>query len=363
MMSTGGELSVRRVLIYRLGSLGDTIVALPCFHAVRRKFPAANITVLTNVPIAAKAAPLASVLEHTGLFDDVMEYPLQLREFSKINALRKKIRAQRFDVLVDLAAARGFGSSLRDYVFFRSCGIKRIVGVPFRKEDLALAEIAPGLFEAESIRLARRLSSFGRIDLGNDRNWDLCLTDEEIRRAGELIRDFDLTQPFLAIGMGTKVPGKDWGAANWERLLARVTKQFPSLALLAVGSDDEKSIVDKCASSWNAPVANLCGRISPRVSAAIMRRAALFIGNDSGPMHLAAAVGTPCVALFSAQSPPGQWYPRGDENIVLLAKSRCETCAEPCKQINGKCILTISVEAVSAAVRERLAAKASVARK
>ena len=358
-MNTGGDPSARRVLIYRLGSLGDTIVALPCFHAVRRQFPAAKITVLTNVPIAAKAAPIASILEHTGLFDDVIEYPLQLREFSKINAMRKKIRAQRFDVVVDLAAARRFGSSLRDYVFFRACGIKRIIGVPLRKTDLVLAETAPGLFEAESIRLARRLSSIGKVDLSDERNWDLCLTDGEIRRASELIRDFDLSQPFLAIGMGTKVPAKDWGAANWERLLSQVTKQFPSLALVAVGSDDERSVVDKCASSWTAPVANLCGRISPRVSAAIMKRAALFIGNDSGPMHLAAAVGTPCVALFSAQSPPGQWYPRGNENIVLLAKNRCESCVDPCKQINGKCILAISAGSVFAAVRERLAAHAS----
>ncbi len=362
-MNTGGDPSVKRVLIYRLGSLGDTLVALPCFHAVRRQFPAAKITVLTNVPIAAKAAPIASILEHTGLFDDVMEYPLQLRELSKINALRKKIRAQRFEVLVDLAASRGFGSSLRDYAFFRSCGIKRIVGLPFGKADLILAETAPGLFEAESIRLARRLSSFEKIDLGDERNWDLCLTEEEIRRAGELIRDFDLAQPFLAIGMGTKAPAKDWGAANWERLLDRVTKQFPGLALAAVGSDDERSIVDKCASSWTAPVANLCGRISPRFSAAIMKHAALFIGNDSGPMHLAAVVGTPCVALFSAQSPPGQWYPRGSENVVLLAKSRCESCVDPCKQINGKCILSISAESVFAAARERLAAHASLSRK
>jgi hypothetical protein len=65
----------RAVLVYRLGSLGDTVVALPCFHLIKRRFPDAKITLLTNRPVASAAAPAESILGRGYFFDDVLEYP------------------------------------------------------------------------------------------------------------------------------------------------------------------------------------------------------------------------------------------------------------------------------------------------
>ena len=62
---------------------------------------------------------------------------------------------------------------------------------------------------------------------------------------------------------------------------------------------------------WEGPVLNLCGRISPRESAAVVHHARLFLGADSGPMHLAAAGGVPCVIPFAALDLPGRWFPVG----------------------------------------------------
>jgi ADP-heptose:LPS heptosyltransferase len=347
--------SAKRILIYRLGSLGDTVVAIPCFHLIRRAFPSAHITVLTNHPVEAKAAPLASVLDGSGLFDELLDYPVELRQLRQIVDLRNRIRAGNFDVVVHLTAARGLINSIRDYFFFRWCGIPRVIGVPFRDVGLDSVRIAPGRHEAESLRLVNRLRKLGQIDLRHRESWDLRLTSKERDEAERLLREGRISSPFLALSLGSKLAVKDWTPENWKKLLRGLSGPYPQLSILAVGAEEERSVVDAALAAWKGAMANLCGRTSARVSAALLERASLFIGHDSGPLHLAAAVGTPCVAIFSGHGPPGQWFPCGDKNIILLPEKLCALCSRAdCRQINGKCILSISVDEVFAAVKQQL---------
>src|SRR5437762_5602529 len=118
----------RRVLIYRLGSLGDTVVALPCFHAVADAFPDAERRVLTNFPVDSRAPTIASILDHSQLVDGYLEYPVKLRALRELRQLRKRIRQYRPDLLVYLTPSRGLLQVIRDAAFFRLCGISRIIG-------------------------------------------------------------------------------------------------------------------------------------------------------------------------------------------------------------------------------------------
>ena len=97
-----------RILIYRLGSLGDTVVALPCFRLIRSHYPEAEIVVLTNIPVSGKAAAIEAVLEGTGLIDRYIPYPLGLRDPGKLAELRRRIAAEKFDRVISLTAPRGF---------------------------------------------------------------------------------------------------------------------------------------------------------------------------------------------------------------------------------------------------------------
>jgi heptosyltransferase-3 len=350
--------SPARVLIYRLGSLGDTVIALPCFHFIRRTFPSADITLLTNRPVAAKAAPLASVLGSTGLFDHLLDYPVELRSFAEIRELRNRIRRHSFDIAIHLTPARGLLNSIRDYLFFRWCGIGRVIGVPFRNVGLKSAPVAAGLYENESIRLAKRLRGLGEVDLSHRDSWDLLLTADEIRQSDRLLAESEIAPPFLAISLGSKLMVKDWSVDNWRSFVRSISLLYPRLSIVAVGAEDERAAVDGVLAEWKGRLVNLCGRIPPRLSAAILQYASLFVGHDSGPLHLAAAVGTPCVAMFSAHAPPGQWFPRGDRNTILLPETLCAECERAdCHQINGKCILSISVDTVVAAVKQQLDAR------
>jgi len=295
------------ILIYRLGSLGDTVIALPCFHLIRKNYPHSKITILTNQPVTGKAAPAMAILENSGLCDEAISYPVGIRNAHELGKVRQAIRHIQPQVLINLAAGRSFLKSLRDYLFFRSCGIKDIIGTPLRRWDLQVRQTNNGEFEPESQRLASRLASLGVIDLADPRLWELGLTDEEKNRASELLPTS--RKNFVAVGVGTKLPVKDWGEENWGKLLALLSREMPDVTLILLGAADEEERSEKLSRLWTGGHINFCGKTSPRISAAILQRCRLFIGHDSGPMHLASAVGIPTLGLFSWFNPPGQWYP------------------------------------------------------
>ena len=326
------------------------MVALPCFRRIRNTFPDAKITVLTNFPVSGKAAPLETILENTGLIDEVIPYPLGLRDPGQLLALRRRIAQEKFDLVVSLAAARGRVASLRDYLFFRACGIPKVIGIPWRRRDLVCLQ-NDGLYENEADRLLRRVQSLPAVS-GKDEG--LALTGEESREADRLLVDAGMGTNFIVASVGTKLPIKDWGVANWRELLERLGGDFPGLGLMLLGSPEERERSEELARVWPGPRANFCGQTSPRVSAALLQRALLFLGHDSGPMHLAAAVGTRCVAVYSAQSRPGQWFPRGEHHLNLYPHAFFDPDRLEDADYQRRAIASISVASVRDAVKSCL---------
>lgn len=320
---------IARVLIYRLGSIGDFVIALPCLHLVRRRFPQARIALLTNQPVEARAAPATGILEGSGLVDEFLTYPVGTRELRLLIGLRREIRNFAPDLLVYLASRRALWQVVRDYVYFRSCGIKHAVGFPFIKDDRRSRSPAMrgGYWGNEAQRLARCLAPLGDAEPYETASWDLGLTAAERGTADRLIaealpRDAAMMPP-LGLCIGTKQATKDWGNDNWRAVLHRLAD--PNRPLLLVGSGEEHARSQAAAECWPGPVLNFCGRAAPRVSAALIERAELFLCHDSGPMHLAAAVGTPCVAVFSRHNLPGQWFPFGQGHRVFYPHGQGET--------------------------------------
>lgn len=343
------------ILVYRLGSLGDTLVALPSLNRIRNSFPDAQLVMLTNKPVSGKAAPLESILG-TGYFTHrTLCYPVGTRNPLDLISLLCSIRRLRIKTMVYLAAARSPKDVCRDRVFFRLCGVRRIIGLPQEESDYKVRiESGTGLFENESSRLARRVRDLGAVDLEDRAVWDLHLEESEHAVAEEFIKPLD-GHPFLAVSQGTKMQAKDWGMERWSDLLQQLTESLPGWGLLLVGSSDEAVRASSCAAVWRGPVVNLCGNATPRISAAAMERAALFIGHDSGPMHLASAVGVPCVAIFSARNLPGQWYPYGRDHRVIYHKTSCHGCnLSECVVEAKRCLLGISTEEVKGKVMESL---------
>jgi heptosyltransferase III len=272
---------------------------------------------LTNFPVSSKAAPLEAVLNGSGLIHEAIRYPLHTRSVFELWTLFRRLRGLRSSVLVYLTPRRGLLAAYRDFVFFRLCGFKEIIGIPL-SPDLQRSRIDPksGDIERECERLARSIEKLGAIDLTSATNWDLKLTEAEDRAGGKIVEAAE-GYPLIAINMGGKVVKNDWGKLNWHALFEKLAPHYPSFGLLVVGSREDEPRAEQVASVWPGPVINACNKLTPRESAAALRRAKLFVGHDSGPLHLSAACGLRCVGLFGDHMPPKLWHPYGAQHRII----------------------------------------------
>jgi heptosyltransferase-3 len=342
--------SVRKVLIYRLGSLGDTVVALPCFHLIARAFPQAERVLLTNLPVHAKAPPAAAVLRHSGLVDGYIGYDVGTRKFGELWRLAWRIRRFGPDVVVYLMPVREAKLVDRDRRFFLFAGVHRVVGIPSEDERKHIFDAASGRFESEASRLARAIRKLGDAAIDDPASWSLELSVEEKGAAAVALGPL-MRRPLVACGPGTKMQAKDWGQDNWRDLLTWVHSRYPDYGLVLVGAEEDSEASDYAARDWTGPKINLCGKLTPRESAAVMEHARIFLGPDSGPMHLAASAGVPCVIAFSARGLPGIWFPAGQGHQVIYHQTSCYGCnLETCIAEERRCLTSISVTEMATAV-------------
>jgi asparagine synthase (glutamine-hydrolysing) len=349
----------KKVLVFRIGSLGDTCVAIPAFRLIRNHFENATIKVLTNFPMGGgvKAAPLKLVIGESGLVDGYFEYPLGLPSHKNTKNCIRELRNWKPDVVIYLMPKRRNKQIVRDYIFFRYfIGVRNIIGMSLLgNANNCTWNIDSQLYESEASRLIRNLSKIGSINLNSTSSWDLGLQDSEIQLPTELIKNKIKEAKYLVCSPGTKIDTKDWGRDRWENWAEKLSINFPNATLVLIGVDAEFELADDIAKHWAGTSINLCGKLSPRESAEILRHASCFVGHDSGPMHLAASVGTPCVAIFSAQDLPGIWFPHGDQHKVIYHKTECFGCRLAfCEVHKKKCIRSITVDEVLTATCEIL---------
>ncbi len=305
------------LLILRLGSIGDTVVALPCFHAIARTYPAHRRVLLTNQSVSTRTSSALSVLGGSGLVDEVAHYPAGGLNWGQARCLFTEIRRLRPVTIIYLVERPRLAPVLRDWLFFKAAGVLKVIGLPW-SSDLRNCRIDPftGELEHEAYRVGRTLQRHMPIDFGPE-NWALRFTRVEIEAVNRLIGQPSRGEVFLAVAPGTKLAAKDWGRDRWAELLSSIADDYRHARLVLLGAAEERSLCVDLALLWKGPVSNACGGLTPRESAAALSRCRLLICHDSGPMHLAASQGTPCVALFGNHNRPRRWFPFGENHRVI----------------------------------------------
>lgn len=348
------ETPIRKVLIYRLGSLGDMVAALPCLHLIERSFPGAERRMLTNFPVNAKAPAAAAVLGESGLVHGYMRYRVGTRSAGELLRVALEVRRFQPDLLIYLMPSRSSGSARRDWLFFRLAGVRRAIGRPMESEAAYRLNAATGLYESEAVRLARTIAELGDAHPEDLRNWDLRLTAAEREVAGRELAPLG-GRPVLACAPGCKMQSNDWEVENWRELVGRLWRRYPRYALVMTGASEDAAYCAEIAKAWEGVKTDLSGKLTPRESAAVFAHATVFLGPDSGPKHLAASVGVPCVCIFGARDLPGVWFPPGNGNEILYHRPQCAGCGlEICIEMQKQCVRSVTVEEMEQAVERVL---------
>ena len=344
------------VLILQIGSLGDTVIAVPCFREIARRHPDADCYLVTNFPIGNKMVSAEAILRPTGLIAGCIEYPMPLRKLGPAIDLRRRIMKLKPTTLYYLLPETRSANLARHYVFFKLCGIKQIRGMPWAHDLRFPRKTASGkLWESEASRLLRTIGATAP-PANADRVLDL--TAEEQARADAMLGALADASAVIAIAVGGKVPINDWGDDNWGKMLETLSLRAPSLGAMFVGSADERLRNDALAARWHGPSLNTCGLLSPRETAALIARAGAFVGHDTGTLHLAAAVDTPVVGVFSARNRAGKWFSDRSRDTFFydhVACAGCELVEIPSCPHNRRCMAAHDPFAVIAAVERALA--------
>jgi ADP-heptose:LPS heptosyltransferase len=140
------------------------------------------------------------------------------------------------------------------------------------------------------------------------------------------------------------VPSKIWPQENYRAVGRRLIDEF-GLTPVVFGGPEDRATGEALIGSWKKGCC-AAGALGVREAAAAMKDALFYLGNDTGTMHLAAAVGTPCVAIFSAQDWPGRWHPYGAGHQVLRLSVACEGCKLEICNRKLECLRQISPETV-----------------
>ena len=327
---------IKNALVFRPGSLGDTIVALPALWSLREQLRSAKITHLYNIDRRNQhyITP-RDVLDGSGLVDEWLEYPLfdgQSRVSRAISRIRLflNLRMSRFDAVVYLMPRERRQTQIdRDIAFFRAAGIGIFFGVDhLRKNRFELFNPRSATRVVnESTFLQNCLQSDGFAPVSPE-DFDWLKISESERSAVETLRASQFEEcalrTLLAVSPGSKRPSRMWSEDRFLNVIKRLVagkNVFP----IFFGSTAEIDICERIKQTLGTGF-NAAGKLSVRESAALLRICRLYLGNDTGTMHLAAAVGTPCVALFSAADRDGQWEPFGKGHKFFRRNVDCAGC-------------------------------------
>lgn len=351
----------RRILVYRCGALGDTIVALPAMRAVREAFPDAELVLMTAND-GAGILWTDQVLREFHWFAHVVTY--RARELASVRGLvgvLRRVRQLAPDVVVYLGSDHNSGiRALRDRVFFLLAGAPRFIAASSAKVGFfGGLRREPRTYPYEVDRLLDALRAAG-IATGPPR-FDLPRHAADVERVDALLAASRPTgaRPLVAMCPGSKQGAKRWPLARYAALGARLIGEAGADVAI-IGGADEARAAEAVTGDWpHGRFTVLAGRLSVLESAEALRRATLYVGNDTGAMHLAAAVGTPCVAIFAAREPGRSWHPYGDAHVVVRRDDvPCANCyLSECTVEGLRCLTAIDVDAVWEACRAMLAVR------
>jgi ADP-heptose:LPS heptosyltransferase len=345
--------SARRILIIRLDNLGDVILATPAIHAIRAALPSAHLTLLAS-PTGAQVTPLDPDL------DDVIVYRAPWMDPDHLLPQDTSREAS----MVALLRQRGFDGAIIFTSYHQSslpaAYLTYQAGVPLRH---AASIDGPGSLLTSRHRypdktmheVERGLDLVGGIGFEPDGdNLRLEPPPAERKLARELVqRHRRGKRPLVVIHPGCTCPSRTYPLDRYVEV-ARAIQRELGAQILWTGSDNDMAVVEQIRGHLSDPGVSLVGQTSLGRLAAVLAEADLVMTNNTGPMHVAAAVKTPVVAFFALTNPPAEWHPWKVPYRLLNRPVDCAICYKRVCPIEQKCLREVPITEVVQAASELL---------
>lgn len=353
---------VRKIMLPLYAGIGNIVLYTPALRAIRERFPSAEV-----VAVVGNTRRNEEVVE-SGLVDRVLVAPLDAPLREKRDAMRR-LRAERFDLCVN-----AFHCAFPYHAAFTAwarvpwrCGH---VTSPGWRNPYDFLYNLPARMERDQYEVDRYLELAYALGVARERvdtRPFFVVSDDARERAAALLAERRIApgDSFVAVHAGTSevMRWKQWGLDRFERVVRELADSRAELKFVLVGAPDERAeqsaIVERLAAALPGRFADLVGATTVPELAAVLERATLLVGNDSGPMQIAVALGLQTVVPWGPSDLPRN-APRGPEHTVIFKGLPCS----PCYRMPGdsgvhlcgdrQCLKQIGVDEVTAAALERL---------
>ena len=335
------------VIVYHNGSLGDFIMALPALLELKKIHSEENIQLITRALECKKCIPPAEILNLFSL--NIKALILNSQVLLKIVRIVFGIDA-RADIFYYLNEPRKPIIYLRDYFIFKILfWPKEMRGFNFFISTKPNSRRALPVYK-DIWQRAFGIRYYFDADIYKSTLHSLPRKSKKDYFGGKNNRTRS-----LILSMGTKIDVNHWGIDNWSGLCRLILMHYPSHAIYIIGGEHdyyEASLLERLSHR----IYNLCGDMRLSESYELLRGAELFLGHDSGPLHLAATAAMPTIGIFSSRNLPGKWFPLAlsEKSFIHYMMIECRGCELYKCHKNDLCIKQITIDSVFDSVKEIL---------
>lgn len=317
---------IQRVLVIKLRHHGDVLLTSPVFTALRAAAPHIEVDAL----IYADTAPMLS--GHPDI-TELITIPRKTKGF--LNKLRtefsliKQLRKRQYDLVINLCM---HNRSILTKLYSQP----RYTVSPIRPEKYLWNKVFDFYYGREGTPkrpiVETNLDSLRHIGIKIEKAHKqlfIEIPDKEESSAKQRLQEQGIHGRYLVIHPGSRWFFKCWTKSGYQTLIQHIQQQGIDIVLTGAPDPIESQfiadILQDCPASHTQKIVNLCGQISLKELAAVIKQATLFIGSDSAPMHIAAATGTPVLAFFGPSS-DAEWGPWLVPHRVLTTQHSCRPC-------------------------------------
>jgi len=322
---------VRAILALKLDHIGDFVTAFPAFRRIKERFPAARLSVLASAA-SLKLAALEPAIDETIEFSFFSEKSSQGRvEISEHQweALSRRLAEHQFDIAIDLRKH----PETRDLLL--RTGAKLTAGFDVQSRfpwlDIAVEwdEDRPLFVKREHVAddLLRLVEAVALACEGDRRTIPDAAVEAWDDGFSESLPDGLFARPVVCVHPASGSPLRVWPAQYFAGLIELILTEYDvNVALIGDGSDAALADEIRAGRQFPGAVSSLAGLIPLERLPRFLARCALFIGNNSGPQHIAAGLGTPTIGIHSGVVDSREWAPIGPAAVAIRRNMTCSPC-------------------------------------
>lgn len=348
----------KRILVLRYRFIGDTILTVPFMRNLRQAEPDAYIAWVV-APGSSEVVQGIPYVDELIFWDPVTIHADSRgthRTFGAKVKFIRELRASRFDKVYVLK--RSFGSAL---IGFLSGAGKRI-GFATEGRSFLLTTTVPYRHDQHEVQNFLDVLRADGVPVVDDYLEAWTSKAEESQAEELLVRNgVGPDEKLVTLHPFSSITERGWHLDNFAALATRLAAL--GYRPLLLGAPNDRGLLDTAAGKFGTQTVDLVGKSSLRITMALLKRCALFVGNDSGVMHLAAAAGIPLIAIFGPQSPV-KFGPWSKQAAIIYSQFPCSPCrqkffteCQPSPHGKPKCIEAITVDQVVTACRSFLASQ------